>query len=77
MYRNWLAHVSTQKARRIASAAFAGAPRATAMTRLPVACEGSRRAPFIERRRSNDASGFYSGARDRRMSAQRAPIPAA
>jgi hypothetical protein len=38
--------------------------------------EALRRAPFIERRRSNDTSGLYCGARDRRISAQREPIPA-
>ena len=83
IYRNWLAHLSAQKATRTTSAAFAGAARAShagvwqgaAAANLQAAGESVRRAPFIERRRANDSSGLYSGARDRRISAQREPIP--
>jgi hypothetical protein len=83
IYRNWLAHLSAQKAARTTSAAFAGAARTSLASVWPGAAAASvqaagdriRRAPFIERRRTNDSSGLYSGARDRRISAQREPIP--
>ena len=71
------------RAVKAASAAFAGAARTShagvcqgaAAANLQAAGESVRRAPFIERRRANDSSGLYSGARDRRISAQREPIP--
>jgi homoserine O-succinyltransferase len=83
IYRNWLAHLSAQKAARTTLDAFAGAARASLASVWPGAAAASvqaagdriRRAPFIERRRTNDSSGLYSGARDRRISAQREPIP--
>ncbi len=87
IYRNWLAYLSAQKARRNTATAFTGLPRrsvaprvssgAPARLRVQAVDEGSglRRAPFIERRRSNDASGHYSGARDRRISAPREAVP--
>jgi homoserine O-succinyltransferase/O-acetyltransferase len=74
IYRNWLAHLSAQKAARTAAAAFAGAPRSATAPRVSPAAAGTNvRAPFIERRRSDDASGLYSGPRDRRISPQREP----
>jgi len=82
IYRNWLAHLSAQKAARTMSAAVAGAARTShasvwqGAAAASVQAEPVRRAPFIERRRANDSSGLYSGVRDRRISAQRQPIPA-
>ena len=81
IYRNWLAHIAAQKAARTTSAAFAGAGPTShpsvwpGAVSLQAAGEPVRRAPFIERRRANDSSGLYSGARDRRISAQREPVP--
>ncbi|HEV7479410.1 MAG TPA: hypothetical protein VGO05_03895, partial [Roseiarcus sp.] len=66
-------------AARTTSAAFAGAARTShasawaGAVSLQAAGEPVRRAPFIERRRANDSSGLYSGARDRRISTQREP----
>jgi hypothetical protein len=81
IYRNWLAHLAARKAAR----STAGLPRSSTAPRVATGVvaatlrsggEAPRRAPFIERRRSNDTSGLYSGARDRRMPAQREAIPA-
>jgi homoserine O-succinyltransferase len=81
IYRNWLAHISAHKAAR----STAGTPRSATAPRISSGAAAAslqsgdqavRRAPFIERRRSNDSSGLYSGARDRRMAAQRESIPA-
>ena len=81
IYRNWLAHLAAQKAAR----STAGVPRSSTAPRVSAGVaaanlqsggEALRRAPFIERRRSDDTSGLYSGARDRRISAQREAIPA-
>jgi homoserine O-succinyltransferase len=79
IYRNWLAQISAQKAGRATAGALAGARRIPNVPRVPrpaasVPSGGAGRAPFIERRRSNDSSGLYSGTRDRRISAQREPI---
>jgi len=83
IYRNWLAHISAQKAGRATAGAVAGARRISNTPRvprpaanLPSGGAGTGRAPLIERRRSSDSSGLYSGARDRRVSAQREPLPA-
>ncbi|HEX4556952.1 MAG TPA: homoserine O-succinyltransferase [Xanthobacteraceae bacterium] len=81
IYRNWLAHLAAQKAARSRTGTVRSstAPRISsgvAAANLQSGGEALRRAPFIERRRSNDTSGLYSGARDRRMSAQRESIPA-
>jgi homoserine O-succinyltransferase len=81
IYRNWLTHLAAQKAARsrAGAARSATAPRVSAgvaAANLQSGGEALRRAPFIERRRSNDTSGLYSGARDRRISAQRVSFPA-
>jgi homoserine O-succinyltransferase len=81
IYRNWLAHLAAQKAAwsRTGMAGSSTARRVSsgvAAANLQSGGEALRRAPFIERRRSHDTSGLYSGARDRRISAQRESIPA-
>jgi homoserine O-succinyltransferase len=59
LYGNWLSQVILGKSRQAAAAA-----------RSPAAAAAGRPAAFIERRRRNDSSGFYGGARDRRVSAR-------
>ena len=75
LYRNWLTWVALRKARRPVSGAASGRSRSAASAfaaRLPVAADGAEaaRPPLVERRRFNDPSSPYTGARDRRASAQ-------
>ncbi len=56
LYRNWLNEVSARKGR-----------QAAAPARLAAA---GRPAAFVERRRRSDPSGFFTGARDRRVAAR-------
>ena len=59
LYGNWLSQVTTRKGRHAAVTA-----------RSPTAAAAGRPAAFVERRRRNDSSGLYGGARDRRVSAR-------
>jgi homoserine O-succinyltransferase/O-acetyltransferase len=66
IYRNWLARIAAQKFRPLEVRDLA------ARQPIPAAANhvGLRRAPFIERRRADDPSGLFTGARDRRVAAQ-------
>jgi homoserine O-succinyltransferase len=59
LYGNWLSQVTARKGQHAAVAA-----------RNPAAAPAGRPAAFVERRRRNDSSGLYGGARDRRVSAR-------
>lgn len=59
LYGNWLSQVTARKGR-----------HAAATARSPSAAAASRPAAFVERRRRHDPSGFFVGARDRRVSAR-------
>jgi homoserine O-succinyltransferase len=73
LYRNWLVHLSARKAERVAAADVAARvipARASHVSALAANAPAHVLAPFVERRRRNDPTGFFTGARDRRVSAQ-------
>ena len=57
LYANWLGQVVTLKSQQVG-------------TRSASAVTGSRSTAFVERRRRSDPSGYFTGARDRRMPAR-------
>jgi homoserine O-succinyltransferase/O-acetyltransferase len=59
LYANWLGEVAARKSR-----------QAAAPARIAATAGAGRPAAFVERRRRSDPSGFFTGARDRRVAAR-------
>lgn len=74
LYRNWMAWVAARKARRPVSRTIIAPPRratSTLAARLPVAANGNDiQPPLVERRRFDDPNCYFTGPRDRRVTAQ-------